>query len=651
MFKKIVAVFFCLQISCFLFAQIKPAEIAFLKEKLSQAKTDIDRYQWASALAFGYRFSLVDSSLVYSDMAIAIARKNNRRQDESFSLSLKGATQLERGMIPESMELQFLALNISEEIKDSSLKAYALNRIGNIYMELAEYRRANDYYFRSMDMFLGLKDSVMYYNEISNIGNIYELMGMPDSALYYQLLVYQAAQNKMADRNFVTWAEMYFRIGNAYKVKGKTDSALQFYKKGIEVAVFMNDIRNLTMNNLFLAKLYRELDRRDSSMKYAYKAIESGKYSSFRKGIYDAAMLLSELFKDENKSDSAIRYLSMANVERDSLIGVKRFQELQGIILSEQERQREEETERMVVQNRQKQYILLGGLGIFLIIASILYRNNKQKQKANSVLESTLANLRSAQSQLVHAEKMASLGELTAGIAHEIQNPLNFVNNFSEVSKELLDEMGAELETGNIEEAKGIANSVIQNLEKISHHGKRADAIVKGMLQHSRTGTGQKEPFDLNALCDEYLRLSYHGLRAKDKTFNANFKTEFDKDLGKVNIIAQDIGRVILNLINNAFYAVAEKRKMAITGYEPVVSVSTRRVKGKAEIRVSDNGMGIPQKVLDKIFQPFFTTKPTGEGTGLGLSLSYDIVTKGHNGEIKVETKEGEGTTFVILLP
>jgi signal transduction histidine kinase len=271
--------------------------------------------------------------------------------------------------------------------------------------------------------------------------------------------------------------------------------------------------------------------------------------------------------------------------------------------------------------------------------------------------ETALQELKTTQSQLIQSEKMASLGELTAGIAHEIQNPLNFVNNFSEVSKELLDEMKAALDNGNTADAKEIANDVIQNLEKINHHGKRADAIVKGMLQHSRSSSAVKEPTDINVLADEYIRLCYHGLRAKDKSFNANFKTDFDESLGKIEVMQQDIGRVLLNLFNNAYYAVHEKQKAcqaepveANPPYEPMVSVSTKKINNKVEIKVADNGNGIPQKILDKIFQPFFTTKPTGLGTGLGLSLSYDIV-KAHGGELKVETKEGEGSEFIILLP
>jgi signal transduction histidine kinase len=258
-------------------------------------------------------------------------------------------------------------------------------------------------------------------------------------------------------------------------------------------------------------------------------------------------------------------------------------------------------------------------------------------------------NLRSTQDQLVQSEKMASLGQLTAGIAHEIQNPLNFVNNFSEVNTELIAEMKVEIEKGNIEEARILANDIAANEEKINHHGKRADAIVKGMLQHSRSSTGVKEITDINELTDEYLRLAYHGLRAKDKSFNATMKTDFDGSIGSINVLPQDIGRAILNLITNAFYAVTERKNEMGDGYEPTVSVSTKKLRGSVEIKVKDNGNGIPQKVLDKIFQPFFTTKPTGQGTGLGLSLSYDIV-KAHGGELKVDTKEGVGSEFIIRL-
>jgi signal transduction histidine kinase len=307
---------------------------------------------------------------------------------------------------------------------------------------------------------------------------------------------------------------------------------------------------------------------------------------------------------------------------------------------------------------------MLGVIGVFVLIAGILIFANTQRKKANNLLkrqndqieaqrkdlEKTVADLKITQRQLIQSEKMASLGELTAGIAHEIQNPLNFVNNFSEVSMELLDEMQSELAEGDTDEATVLAVNIKGNLEKISQHGKRADFIVKGMLQHSRTSTGEKQLTNINILAEEFFKLAFHGLRAKDKSFNAEMVTDFDPDLPKVNVAQQDMGRVMLNLINNAFYAVNEKAKTAGPGYKPTVELNTAAGNGHVEISVKDNGDGIPQKVLDKIFQPFFTTKPTGQGTGLGLSLSYDII-KAHNGTIDVDTKEGEYTEFTIALP
>ena len=279
-----------------------------------------------------------------------------------------------------------------------------------------------------------------------------------------------------------------------------------------------------------------------------------------------------------------------------------------------------------------------------------LEQKRKSIEDTNNALSKSLEELKATQAQLIQSEKMASLGELTAGIAHEIQNPLNFVNNFSEVSQELLDEMKEELAQGNYDDVKEIANDVIQNLEKINHHGKRADGIVKGMLLHSRSSKGEKEATNINELVDEYLRLAYHGLRAKDKSFNVKLDTLYNPSEATVAIVPQDIGRVVLNLLTNAFHAVTERKKQQPDGYVPTVTVATKVASDSVIIRISDNGNGIPKAVLDKIFQPFFTTKPTGQGTGLGLSLSYDIV-KAHGGELRVSTEEKKGTDFVFSLP
>jgi signal transduction histidine kinase len=277
-------------------------------------------------------------------------------------------------------------------------------------------------------------------------------------------------------------------------------------------------------------------------------------------------------------------------------------------------------------------------------------RQSRITEEQNRKLAESYQNLKSTQAQLIQAEKMASLGQLTAGIAHEIKNPLNFVNNFADISNELLEEMKEELDKGNTQDAKEIADDIIRNLEKILHHGRRADSIVKGMLEHSRSSDGHKESKDINALADEYLRLAYHGLRAKDKSFNATMNTEFDESIAKIDIVAQDIGRVILNLISNAFHEVNDCKDKMVDGYSPTVSVASKDLGDSIAIYVQDNGRGIPQDIQDKIFQPFFTTKPTGQGTGLGLSLSYDIV-KAHNGNLTVESKPGEGATFIMTLP
>jgi two-component system, NtrC family, sensor kinase len=292
-------------------------------------------------------------------------------------------------------------------------------------------------------------------------------------------------------------------------------------------------------------------------------------------------------------------------------------------------------------------------------IAKNMFELDKQKQLIeikNRVLNETMTSLQETQSQLIQSEKMASLGELTAGIAHEIQNPLNFVNNFSDINTELIEEMKTEIDKGNIEEAKALADDISVNEQKINFHGKRADGIVKGMLQHSRSSNNIKESVNINVLADEYLRLAYHGLRAKDKSFNATMKTDYDESIGSITAVPQDIGRAMLNLITNAFYAASLPPptgggfKDPNYKHEPTVWIKTKKIGDKVFISVKDNGPGIPQKVLDKIFQPFFTTKPTGQGTGLGLSLCYDII-KAHGGELKVETKEGEGSEFIIELP
>jgi two-component system NtrC family sensor kinase len=409
-----------------------------------------------------------------------------------------------------------------------------------------------------------------------------------------------------------------------------------------------------------IASVYHELGAKDSALYYAEKTLAKAKLSNDPRVQLESLKLLADIHESSNPVKSNA-YLREYNKIRDEVFTIEKLRTLEDIRLNEQKKVFETEERETRFRNRLIQVALIALVLIFLISALLLYRNNKIRRMANQKLEKAYTDLKQTQAQLIQAEKMASLGELTAGIAHEIQNPLNFVNNFSDVNTELAEEIIEAAKKGDLQEIIQLANDVKSNQDKISEHGRRADAIVKGMLQHSRASSGTKELTDINKLADEYLRLAYHGFRAKDKTFNATIKTDFDETIGKVNIIPQDMGRVLLNLINNALYAVDEKKKQLGDKYQPEVTVCTRldnapknqpisQLANSLIISVRDNGNGIPQSIKDKIFQPFFTTKPTGQGTGLGLSLSYDIV-KAHGGEIRVESKEREGTTFIIQLP
>jgi two-component system NtrC family sensor kinase len=467
-----------------------------------------------------------------------------------------------------------------------------------------------------------------------------------------------------------------------HKTEGVSLMNAEKYREAIPVfellsakSIEAKDPWDAPFSNIALAKCYFELGELNTALKHALLCLkESNSYGSDSKFSRNENLMLFKIYDTLGEKELAYNYLkkyqkSSEDVklkEETNMVLQTEMRTVLNINNQELARLDQERTEQVQANKMQRVWIfsITGGLISAILILLIVYRNNKSKQKANTLLnqqkeeieqqknkaESTLSELKSAQAQLIQSEKMASLGELTAGIAHEIQNPLNFVNNFSEVSNELLHEMKEELTKGDKDEAMTIADDVIQNLEKISHHGLRASGIVKGMLDHSRSNSGTKEPVDINVLADEYLRLAYHGLRAKDKSFNATLNTDFDASIDKIQVVPQDMGRVILNLITNAFYTVHEKKKSSSGNYDPTVTVKTKKSGNNVEVQVTDNGNGIPQKALDKIFQPFFTTKPTGQGTGLGLSLSYDIV-KAHGGELKVETKEGIGSTFIIKLP
>jgi two-component system, NtrC family, sensor kinase len=462
-------------------------------------------------------------------------------------------------------------------------------------------------------------------------------------------------------------ADITMSRGDAYRASFKDKQAISMYIDAAAIFTRELNYHGLAYCYCGLSDAFLALDSKDSARWYAAAAISTSARHNLKKENSDAHVALFNYynyFKDyKNALSEKIIIDSLQNKKNEDKVSKITFgaemrysQERKDLLASIEQGKKDAEAKRL----RNLQYLIMAGLGIaviaVLLIAGIQYRNNRQKKKANGLLqqqkqkvESTLDELKSTQAQLIQSEKMASLGELTAGIAHEIQNPLNFVNNFSEVNRELIDDLQTEIKAGNTDQAITISNDIKDNEQKINQHGRRADAIVKGMLQHSRSSKGAKEPTDINALADEYLRLAYHGLRAKEKGFNSTMNTHYDDTIGKISVIPQDIGRVLLNIYNNAFYAVNEKKKSAHATFEPTVSVTTKKMEDKVAILIKDNGNGIPQHVVDKIFQPFFTTKPSGQGTGLGLSLSYDII-RAHGGEIKVNTKAGAGSEFVIIL-
>ena len=651
-----------------------------LRKVLVNATTDMARYNASVSLYFFFLEANRDTAFMYAENRLALARKNKIALAEAAALISKAYQYNAIGKYSDAFRNLTEALRIAEDPKTVEVEGWNVTQypipgvnkqivISTIHHVLGGVMRNAANYEEEI---IQLKKAVQIAAQINhpdrqmtgnmNLGSAYLKMGQLDSALYYAKAAQVLSNNPLAQgyigNNLLT-------IGDIFLAKGNVTEAKKNYYEGLSAANKQNNQADVANLNHKLFRIYLMEGNKDSVLSYALKnqltisSVQGVGYREISIGVgYEDLGLAYQLNK---MYDSAYKYQGLALVTKDSLyrVQIKNIADFQKLTLGEALRLENLEKEKIQTQSKIRTYGLLSGLAILSIIGFILYRNNRQKQKANKVLETTLTNLKSTQSQLIQSEKMASLGELTAGIAHEIQNPLNFVNNFSEVNKELLLEMNEEIEKENYSEVKAIAKDVIENEEKINHHGKRADAIVKGMLQHSRNSSGVKEPTDINALADEYLRLAYHGLKAKDKTFNATLKTDFDETIGNINIIPQDIGRVILNLINNAFYAAPLPPKGGFLDpsykHEPTVWVSTKRINtplgdGGVFISVKDNGPGIPQKILDKIFQPFFTTKPTGQGTGLGLSLSYDIV-KAHGGEIKVESREGEGTEFKILLP
>ena len=624
-----------------------------LRAILKKTGQDTARLMILETLADSYFFKNPDSCLIYATEALELSRQLNHSRGILSALFQSAEAMRQTGQLVEGLKMQFESLELSRQLNDKGNEARSLGFIGNYYSELHDYKQAIRYLKRALAIHNTLTRNPARELFTISLGRCYSEIGQPDSAFFFlrsadvggfRVDIPQLRINKV------------MRLGNAFFQIEQKDSANIYYQRALKMALENRDVapQLLSAVALNISRGFDEKNQPDSSFYFARYSFYTARKKNLSSQMLDASKALSKMHRKNGNLDSAFYYKDIAETIYDRIYGEDKFRESQLLLSKEQRRNQELQQ----AEERRQNKILLFGLvsitTVILVATVLLFRSNRAKHKTNQALQKTLTALKSTQSQLIQSEKMASLGELTAGIAHEIQNPLNFVNNFAEVNKELIADMEAAIQDGNLVEAKDLARNIADNQEKINSHGKRADAIVKSMLLHSRSSTGQKELTDINALCDEYLRLTYHGFRAKDKSFNAipiniGMNTNFDPTVPKANVVRQEIGRVLLNLITNAFYAVNEKAKSNANGYEPLVTVSTKLADGKTEICVQDNGNGIPVSLREKIFQPFFTTKPTGQGSGLGLSLSYDIV-KAHGGELFVRTNEGIGSEFIIRL-
>ena len=664
--------------------------IAELKEAYLMAKDDSTRQNAIHNLVNHYGEIDRDSALYFNEQRLVIAKKIGYKLLEAAALNVKGYQKIQKGEYAEALKCLQESLKITQDSNNLEVNHWiivfpfhipgkerfhvmssCMHQFGILMRDTDNLPKEIEYLKKALLLARQVNSIDRQMISNSNLGSAFLRKGMPDSALYHaqqsdSCALLPGFKGAPGGRNKVLMGDVYFTQGDYRQAK-------ILYLKGLDLSIKKNTKFAIAITKHKLSQLYLKIKQNDSALFYAKDNLSSmylvkQNFANFQLNLGTLYEDIFFAYKQNNQQDSAYKYLLITSQIKDSLYKVRiaNLSAFQNVSFEETLRLESLESEQLQTESKIRIYSLLAGFMVVSVIGIILFRNNNQRKKSNLLLtsqkneieqqkkqvEESMERLQSTQSQLVQAEKMASLGELTAGIAHEIQNPLNFVNNFAEINTELIDELKKEIEPAGIISANELVEDIKANSEKITHHGNRADAIVKSMLQHSRKTSAQKELTDINALCDEYMRLFYHGLRAKDKSFNAEYDTKFDTNLPLISVIPQDIGRVILNLINNAFYAVNVRQKNEKdTGYKPHVTLTTRKQGDKVIIEVADNGTGMTEQVKEKIFQPFFTTKPTGEGTGLGLSLSYDIVTKGHGGELRVETKEGIGTEFIIQLP
>ncbi|MDQ2792695.1 MAG: ATP-binding protein [Bacteroidota bacterium] len=618
-----------------------------LRRLLKLPQTEYDRVLLLCQVSDQLWTQRTDSAAVYAQRALALARRVHYRHGEGEALNRLGAA-LRESNLARSLELFQQSLRIARATRDQALTAQNLRSIGIIYVYLRDRRQALSYYFQALKIGEQLHDERRVVLELSNIGLAYDVFGQLDSAWLYQTRALALARRLHTPTNYILYG-----LGNGARRRGEVAQARVYYRQSIAESKKLGQLRSLNFAYVGLAELYQQIGRLDSSIHYARLGNQAGRTNGFLRGVLNASALLTQDFKRRGPADSALKYQSLMLVMKDTLFGQEKVMRLQSLNYREQQRAQQAAAAQAALRARYRTFALVGVLLGLLVLAVVLARHASQQRRAREALEQSLAGLKTAQDQLVQREKMAFLGELTAGIAHELQNPLNFVKNFAEVSTDLVEDMGSDEPGRNTALQTEILAGLKQNLQQISQHGQRATSIIKGMLEHSRTGTGQREVLSINTLVSDSLRLAHQGLRTKDKDFEVQLTTWLAPGLPAVSVVPLEMSRVLINLFTNAFYALQQRQRQLPVGtrYHPELTVSTAAVPGRVEIRIRDNGTGMPAEVQARVFQPFFTTKPVGEGTGLGLSLSHDIVTTGHGGTLRVESRAGEGTEFILSLP
>ncbi len=651
-------------------AQQPATKIDSVRRQLTTASADTNRVLLLSQLAYETAEITPVASGEYAHQALRLARHLGYARGECQAMIRLGVSLRNTGNFPAALELLFRAQQLAETQHNQQATATIYNALGRVYTEQKNHRTGLTYFLRCRALAKKITYTSLLTRVLGNIGEAYLELGKLDSA---SMFARQGYAMDISQHDHTSEVGDLGALGLIEARRGQDRQASHYYRLSLAQAKRYGITYKLPAVYLGLADLAQRGGQPDSVVYFARQALAAGYQYVYPTSVLDASLYLSRAYATRRDSVTAYRYLALATATRARLYSQEKTAQMNTLAFADRLRQQEQADQQAKSAARQRQYLLLAVLLCAVPLVVFLWRTNRRQQRANEQLQrlneavttqrkelqtqrdalnTSLNELRATQTQLIQAEKMASLGELTAGIAHEIQNPLNFVNNFAEVSTELIAELREAQAAGDSEEVEAIASDLTQNLTKIGEHGRRAAGIVRGMLEHSRASTGERSATNLSTLADEAMRLAYHGLRAKDKSFNATLQTDFDAALPTATVAAPDVSRVLLNLFTNAFYAVKQRQLVGEVSYVPTVSVRTRALSGGgAELRVRDNGTGIPDAVRAKIFQPFFTTKPSGEGTGLGLSLSYDIIVKAHGGTLTVESVPGESTEFIITLP